>query len=66
MNTAIFVTPDELKAMRRWPVELQALFNPAADRKLAEQIAAERAASRAGNGAVGGNAQHQSGETSPF
>ena len=42
----LIVTKEDLKAIERWPIELRALFDPKADRELAERIEQGRAAAK--------------------
>jgi hypothetical protein len=42
----LIVTKGDLKAIESLPIELRALFDPKADRELAERIEQERAAAK--------------------
>lgn len=46
INRVLFVTERDLELIKHWPLELRALFDPAADRELAQRIEAEREAWR--------------------
>jgi hypothetical protein len=46
VNRFLFVTKEDLRLMPGWPLEFRALFDPAADRELAQRIEAEREAWR--------------------
>lgn len=42
VNRFLFLSEDDLKLMQGWPLEIRALFDPAADRELAQRIAQEK------------------------
>lgn len=44
VNTALYVTEESKRAMAGWPIEIRAIFDPKADRELAEKIAKEKKA----------------------
>ena len=46
INRVLFVTERDLELIKHWPLELRALFDPVADRELAQRIEAEREAWR--------------------
>ena len=46
VNRFLFVSEEDLRLMQGWPLEIRALFDPAADRELAQRIEAEREAWR--------------------
>jgi hypothetical protein len=37
----LFVSDESLEAMNEWPIEIREIFDPEADRELAERIKAE-------------------------
>jgi hypothetical protein len=43
MSNPLIVRHDDYKAMEQWPLELRALFDPHADRLLAEKVWREKA-----------------------
>ncbi len=44
VNDALYVSEESKRAMAGWPIELRAIFDPKADRELAEKIAREKKA----------------------
>jgi hypothetical protein len=42
VNNVLYVTEESKRAMAGWPIEIRAIFDPKADRKLAEKIAREK------------------------
>jgi hypothetical protein len=44
VNAALYVTEESKRAMAGWPIEIRAIFDPKADRELAEKIAREKKA----------------------
>jgi hypothetical protein len=38
-NNILIVTRESIEAMRHWPIELRAIFDPRADEELAREIA---------------------------
>jgi hypothetical protein len=41
-NNALYVSEEGKRAMAGWPLEIRAIFDPKADRELAEKIAREK------------------------
>ena len=42
INKNLFVSEQDLKLIREWPSEIKAIFDPVADRELAQRIAQEK------------------------
>ena len=42
INSVLFVSDESLEAMSGWPIEMRAIFDPQADRELAQRIESEK------------------------